>query len=43
MCFPVFYNLSLKSPNELRDISNKNYIKFCDKFNVNNDNLFLTK
>lgn len=39
----TFYNLSLKSPNELHDISNKNYIKFCDKFNVKNDNLFLTK
>ena len=39
----TFYNLSLKSPNDLNDISNKNYIKFCDKFNVKNQNLFLTK
>lgn len=39
----TFYNLSLKSPSELNDISNKNYIKFCDKFSVKNDNLFLTK
>lgn len=39
----TFYNLSLKSPNELNDISNKNYIKFCDKFSVKNDNLFLIK
>ena len=39
----TFYNLSLKSPNELNDISNKNYIKFCDKFSFKNDNLFLIK
>lgn len=39
----TFYNLALKSPIELNDISNKNYIKFCDKFNVKNHNLFLIK
>ena len=39
----TFYNLLSKSPNELNDISNKNYIKFCDKFSVKNDNLFLIK
>lgn len=39
----TFYNLSSKSPNELNDISNKNYIKFCDKFSIKNDHLFLTK
>lgn len=39
----TFYDLLLKSPNDLNDISNKNYIKFCDKFNVKNENLFLTK
>lgn len=39
----TFNNLSSKSPNELNDISNKIYIKFCNKFNANNSNLFLTK
>ncbi len=39
----TFYNLLSKSPNELNDISNKNYIKFCDKFSVKNNNLFLIK
>lgn len=39
----TFNNLSSKSPNDLNDISNKIYIKFCNKFNANNSNLFLIK
>ena len=39
----TFYNLISKSPNELYNLSYKNYIKFSNKFSVKNDNLFLIK
>ena len=39
----TFYNLLSKSPNELYNLSYKNYIKFSNKFSVKNDNLFLIK
>lgn len=39
----TFYSLLSKSPEELQNISNQNYIKFCDRFNGENDDLFLTK
>ena len=39
----TFYNLSIKTPKELYEISNEKYKKFCNIFNPNNDNLILTK
>lgn len=39
----TFYNLISKSPQELYNLSYKNYIKFSNKFSVKNDNLFLIK
>lgn len=39
----TFNNLVLKSPDELNNISNEIYERFKSKFNIENNNLFLTK